>query len=180
MVHSGGQLQRQAARDRPLRRGRRGPALAVAVVAALAVVCGRPPAASAQAAIGFQGGVAVDSAYPEQIFGGVFFQSGDLGRGIRVRTGVDGATGEGLRLGTINLDLVYGYPLGANGWTLVAGGGPTIVVTRIPDTDVRDTAVGFHSLLGFGHDSGFFVEMRLGSGRAQELKLGLGWAIALD
>lgn len=173
MVHSGGRHRRLAPTGRcrvPL----------VAAALALAAVAAWPSLVSAQAAVGFQGGFAVDSAYPEQIFGGVFFQTGDLGRGIRLRPGVDGATGEGLRLGTVNFDLVYGYPLGANGWTLLAGGGPTIVITRIPGTDIRDTAVGFHSLLGFGHDSGFFVEMRLGSGRAQELKLGVGWAIAFQ
>jgi hypothetical protein len=117
---------------------------------------------------------------PEQVFGGVFFQTGDIGRGIRLRPGIDGGTGDGLRVATVGMDFVYGYPLGSNGWTLLAGGGPAVVITRIPDFDVRDTGVGFHSLVGFGHDSGFFVEARLGSGRAQQLKLGVGWAITLN
>ena len=38
-----------------------------------------------------------------------FFQTGDIGRGIRVRPGIDGAAGQGLRIATINVDLVYGY-----------------------------------------------------------------------
>lgn len=172
MVHSRGRQQRMAATPKVR--------VSLIVGAALATLLAQASNASAQAAVGFQGGFAADSVYPEQVFGGVFFQTGDLGRGIRLRPGIDGATGEGLRLGTVNIDLVYGYPLGANGWTLIAGGGPTIVITRIPGTDFRDTAVGFHSLLGFGHDSGFFLEMRLGNGRAQELKLGVGWAIAFQ
>lgn len=154
--------------------------MVVAGTLAIVAVLAQAAPAAAQAAVGFQGGFAVDSTYPEQVFGGVFFQTSDLGRGIRVRLGVDGATSEDLRIGTINLDMVYGYPLGGNGWTLIAGGGPAIVITRIPGVDFRDTAVGFHSIFGFGHDSGFFVETRLGGGRAQELKLGIGWAIAFN
>jgi hypothetical protein len=146
-------------------------------LAALGLTLVTASSAWAQAAIGFQGGVAVD---PEQVFGGVFYQTGDIGRGIRLRPGIDGATGDSLRIATINLDFVYGYPLGSNGWTFLAGGGPSVVVTRIPAFDVRDKGVGFHSLVGFGHDSGFFVEVRLGSGRAQQLKVGVGWAIRLD
>ncbi|MEZ5292262.1 MAG: hypothetical protein R2745_14375 [Vicinamibacterales bacterium] len=172
MVHCGGQERLATGRRMPPARARLGAALLT-----LGVLAGLPAPASAQPAVGFQGGVAVD---PEQVFGGVFWQTGDLGRGIRLRPGIDGATGQGLRIATINMDFVYGYPLGSNGWTLYAGGGPTVVVTRIPDVDLRDTGVGFHSLVGFGHDSGFFTEIRLGSGRAQQLKVGVGWAIALN
>ena len=151
------------------------------LVAALAfvVLLASVSPARAQSAIGFHGGFAADSSQPEQVFGGVFFQSGDIGRGIRLRPGIDGATGDWLRTGTIGLDFVYGYPLN-NGWTLLAGGGPAVVITRIPDIDYRDTGVGFHSLFGFGHDNGFFAELRLGSGSAQQLKVGVGWAIVLE
>ena len=175
MVHLGGQMRQRTRRgDRPA--GWRRALVPVLALLAVSLVLAPRPAAG-QPAIGFQGGFAVD---PEQVFGGVFFQTGDIGRGIRLRPGIDGGTGEGLRIATINVDLVYGYPLGANGWTLVAGGGPSVVITRIPDFDYRDTGVGFHSLLGFAHDSGFFTEVRLGSGKAQQLKFGIGWAIALN
>ncbi len=172
MVHFGGQRQGLGTGGWGLARA------CVPLIAALTLLfMTMTTAASAQAAIGFHGGVAVD---PEQVFGGVFFQTGDIGRGIRLRPGIDGGAGDGLRVATIGVDLVYGYPLGANGWTLLAGGGPAVVITRIPDFDFRDTGVGFHSLIGFGHDSGFFTELRLGSGRAQQLKLGVGWAITLN
>ena len=150
----------------------------VAALALVALVATAPPA-RAQSAVGFHGGFAADSGQPEQVFGGVFFQSGDIGRGIRLRPGIDGATGDWLRTATIGVDFVYGYPLN-NGWTLIAGGGPAVVITRIPDLDVRDTGVGLHSLVGFGHDNGFFAEVRFGSGRAQQLKVGVGWAIVLE
>jgi hypothetical protein len=181
MVHWGGQ-ERLAQRSGT---GDRGPGLAsrcraaalIAALSVLAATAALPSPAAAQAAVGFQGGFAVD---PEQVFGGVFFQTPDLGRGIRLRPGIDGARGEGWRIGTINVDLVYGFPLGANGWTLLAGGGPSVVISKFPDADFSDTGVGFHTLIGFGHDSGFFTEIRLGSGRAQQLKIGVGWAIAFD
>lgn len=156
--------------------GTTGPLL---VALALVALSASALPARAQSAVGFHGGFAADSGQPEQVFGGVFFQSGDIGRGIRLRPGIDGATGDWLRTATIGVDFVYGYPLN-NGWTLVAGGGPAVVITRIPDLEVRDTGVGFHSLFGFGHDNGFFAEVRLGSGRAQQLKVGVGWAIVLN
>ena len=146
------------------------------LLAALAVVLVTAAPVAAQPSIGFQGGVAVD---PEQVYGGVFWQTGDIGRGIRLRPGIDGATGQGLRIAEISVNFIYGFPLGASGWTLVQGGGPAVVITRIPDLELRDTGVGASYLIGFGHDSGFFVEARLGSGSSQRLKFGVGWAIPL-
>ena len=172
MVHLRGQTQRGTGPT-----GRAAGTAGVHLVAALGVLLFAAAPALAQPAIGFHGGFAAD---PEQIFGGVFFQTGDIGRGIRLRPGIDGATGDGLRIANISVDMVYGYPLGANGWTFLAGGGPSVVVTRAAGFDGRDTGVGFHSIVGFGHDSGFFAEVRLGSGRAQQLKVGIGWAITLD
>ena len=172
MVHLRGHEERGlGTRDWRLRRA------TVTLLAALGAVMLTAAPAQAQAAIGFQGGFAVD---PEQVFGGVFFQTGDIGRGIRLRPGIDGATGDGLRIANISVDMIYGYPLGANGWTFLAGGGPSVVLTRVAGFDGRDTAVGFHSIVGFGHDSGFFTEVRLGSGRTQLLTVGVGWAITLD
>ncbi len=149
----------------------------VALFAALGAFMLSTAPAHAQPSIGFHGGFTVE---PEQVFGGVFLQTGDVGRGIRLRPGIDGATGDGFRIANISMDLVYGYPLGANGWTFLAGGGPAVVITRFAGVDGRDTGVGFSSLVGFGHDSGFFVEVRLGSGRTQQLKVAAGWAIRLD
>lgn len=155
--------------------GTRGITLGAALAILLVTLSSTP--AAAQSAIGFQGGVAVD---PEQVFGGVFWQSDDLYGGLRLRPGIDGARGDGWRIATINLDLVYGLPLGASGWTLITGGGPSIVITRVPEFDFEDTGVGAHYMFGFGHDSGFFTEIRLGSGKAQQLKLGVGWAVTLN
>ena len=63
---------------------------------------------------------------------------------------IDGATGDGYRIGTIGLDFIYGIPLGTSGWTLITGGGPSVVLTRVPEFDFEDTGVGAHYLFGFG------------------------------
>ena len=136
-----------------------------------------PATVSAQPAVGFQGGV---TGSPEQVFGGVFFQTNDIAGGVRLRPGIDGAIGQGLRIATINVDVVYGYPISGSGWTFLAGGGPSVVVTRYANFEGRDTGIGVHSIVAFGHDSGFFTELRFGSGRAQRVKFGVGWAIRLE
>lgn len=173
MVHLRGRNE-----SRRRSRGRRRAATWTAVIAGLGLLIS-PAAARAQAVVGFHGGGAVDQRYPEQAFGGVFFQTPDLGRGFRLRVGVDGATGDRFRIGTVGVDFVYGVPLNG-GWTLIAGGGPAIVITRIANTPIRNTGVGFHSSVALGHDSGFFSEIRLGSGDAQQLKFGVGWAIRFN
>lgn len=38
---------------------------------------------------------------------------------------------------------------------------------------------GRHTTWHIGHERGFFVEARLGSGMAQRFKLGVGWAVEL-
>jgi hypothetical protein len=150
-------------------------ALTVLVVTLFGVTL--PSPAAAQQVIGFHGGGTVD---PEGVFAGVFWQSGDVGGGFRLRPGIDGGTGQGVRIAAINFDFIYGIPLGGSGWTFVTGGGPSVVITRIPEIDLQDTGVGGHYLFGFGHDSGFFTEVRLGSGNVQQLTVGVGWAITLN
>jgi hypothetical protein len=131
----------------------------------------------AQPAVGFTGGASID---PEQGYVGVFYQTPDIGGRFRLRTGLDGGFGEGLRLGTVNIDFAYFIPLGNGPWKFLTGGGPTIVFTRIAD-DTFDTgteiSAGGSWLLGFAHDGGFFAEFRLGGGNVPALKMGAGWAI---
>jgi hypothetical protein len=173
MVHCGGHspgVQRRAASGWQ-------PGRTALVIAALGVSLALPAPAAAQQAVGFYGGATVD---PEQAYGGVFWQSGDIFGGLRLRPGIDGGVGEGLRIASINFDFVYGFALGLSGWTLYQGGGPSVVITRWPDFEESDTSVGAHYLFGFGHDSGFFSEIRLGSGNAQTFSIGVGWAITLN
>jgi hypothetical protein len=153
----------------------------VPIVAGLALVLLGATASpsQAQASIGFTGGASID---PDQGYVGVFWQSPDFGGGFRIRPGLDGGFGDGVRMGTINFDFIYGFQLGQGPWSLVTGGGPTIVIWRYTDDFYdfgTDLTAGASYLFGFGHENGFFTEFRLGSGNVPLLKVGAGWMIRM-
>jgi hypothetical protein len=133
--------------------------------------------ASAQSSINFNGGASID---PEQVSAGVSWESPDIGGRFRVRPGIDGGFGDGLRLGNINIDLIVKFPLGASGWSLIQGGGPVISVSTFEGQDSRELHAGGSYLFGFQHDNGFFGEFRVGGGGfVPSLKMGVGWAVQI-
>jgi hypothetical protein len=159
---------------------RRGQRIAIAAVLAACFIGLWAPQASAQSLISFSGGASID---PKQVYAGVAWESPDIGGRFRIRPGIDGGFGDGIRLGTINLDLVVKFPLGTSGWTLVQGGGPVITVSKLTG-DFEDAPKELHAggsyLFGFAHDNGFFTEFRVGGGNfVPQLKLGVGWAIEI-
>lgn len=139
-----------------------------------------PAPARAQSSIGFNGGVSID---PTQAYGGVYWESPDIGGRFRLRPGIDGGFGENLRLGTVNVDLIAKFPLGQSGWSLIQGGGPTIIIvnyTGIYADAPREVHAGGSYLFGFQHDNGFFTEFRVGGGSyVPQLKMGVGWAVEI-
>ncbi len=153
------------------------------VRAALFVACfaaWAPGAAQAQSSISFSGGASID---PKQVYAGVAWESPDIGGRFRLRPGIDGGFGDGLRLGTINLDFVVKFPLGQTGWSLIQGGGPTITVSKFTG-EFADAAQEIHAggsyLFGFQHDNGFFAEFRVGGGSyVPQLKIGAGWSVEI-
>jgi len=157
--------------------GHRG-ARALAVAACFLAVLARP--AAAQSSISFSGGASID---PEQVYTGVAWESPDIGGRFRVRPGIDGGFGDGLRLGVINLDFIVKFPLGSSAWSLIQGGGPAITITKFtgPFEDIpRDIGAGGSYLFGLQHANGFFTEFRLGGGgNVPQLKLGIGWAVEI-
>lgn len=151
------------------------------VLAALALICLSSvthaqtiSVQSTQSQVGFQGGASID---PEQMFVGVFWQSPPLASRFHLRPGIDGGFSDNLRIATINIDFIVRFPLGGSGWTLIQGGGPVIAITKIEDFDDSETSAGGSYIFGFGHDSGFFGEFRIGGGNVPVLKMGAGWAI---
>ena len=137
-------------------------------------------AASAQSSINFNGGASID---PTQVYAGVSWESPDIGGRFRIRPGIDGGFGDGIRLATINLDLVVKFPLGTSGWTLVQGGGPVISLANYTgefEDYPRELHAGGSYLFGFQHDNGFFTEFRVGGGGfVPQLKLGVGGAVEI-
>jgi hypothetical protein len=135
--------------------------------------------AAAQSSINFSGGASID---PAQVYAGVSWESPDIGGRFRLRPGIDGGFGDGLRLGTINIDLIVKFPLGTSAWSLIQGGGPVISIAKF--TDLADAPRELHAgasyLFGFQHDNGFFTEFRVGGGGfVPQLKLGVGWAVEI-
>lgn len=149
-----------------------------AVIAATFLAVAAPPAA-AQSSISFSGGASID---PEQAYGGVAWESTDIGGRFRIRPGIDGGFGDGLRLANINIDLIVKFPLGTSAWSLIQGGGPTISIAQFSDIDdaPRELHAGGSYLFGFQHQNGFFAEFRVGGGSfVPQLKLGVGWAVEM-
>ena len=135
--------------------------------------------ASAQSSINFGGGGSID---PEQVYAGVSWASPDVGGRFRLRPGIDGGFGNGLRLATVNVDVIVKFPLGTSAWSLIQGGGPTISIARLTGIDEapRELQAGGSYLFGFQHDNGFFTEFRVGGGGfVPQLKLGAGWAVEI-
>jgi hypothetical protein len=154
----------------------------IAAIATVFVLCTvlTARAASAQSSINFNGGASID---PTQVYAGVSWESPDIGGRFRLRPGIDGGFGDGLRLATINLDLVVKFQLGTSGWTLVQGGGPVISLSNYTgpfEHLPRELHAGGSYLFGFQHDNGFFTEFRVGGGGfVPQLKLGVGWAVEI-
>ena len=141
------------------------------------IVAAAPTAA--QSSIKFSGGASID---PEQVYAGVAWESPDIGGRFRIRPGIDGGFGDGLRLANINIDLIAKFPLGTTAWSLIQGGGPTISITTF--SDFEDASPELHAggsyLFGFQHDNGFFAEFRIGGGGyVPSLKMGVGWAVEI-
>ena len=115
---------------------------------------------------------------------GVAWESPDIGGRFRLRPGIDGGFGDGIRLATINIDLIVKFPLGTTAWSLIQGGGPTITVSKFTgefEDAPRELHAGGSYLFGFQHDNGFFTEFRVGGGSfVPQLKLGVGWAVEIQ
>src|SRR3954466_16315761 len=92
---------------------RRGRSTVVACLLLVVVAAAAPARAQS---IGFVGGGTID---PHQGYGGVFWESPDLGGPFRIRPGIDGGAGDGLWLVSINIDLLGRFPLGQSGWSLI-------------------------------------------------------------
>ena len=164
-----------------IRSGQRAALAAMVLAGSLAIAI----PADAQS-IAINGGASID---PKQVYAGVAWESKDIGGRFRFRPGLDGGFGDGFRLGTVNIDFVYAYPLGTSHWTLINGGGPVISLARYPEYQrggqvlnpaYTEVHAGGSYLFAMRHENGFFAEFRLGGGGyTPNLKFGAGWAIEI-
>jgi hypothetical protein len=151
----------------------------IAICLALVLLCAAP-LANAQG-VGFVGGGSID---PEQFYAGTFFETPVIAQGVRIRPGVEGSWGEGLRMASINIDIIRRSDI-TSGWQFYTGGGPVILITRvsdsarIPDPErEEDVTGGLAALVGFMHQSGFLTEFKFGhTGNGTVLKFGAGFRV---
>lgn len=146
------------------------------IVVCGAVACLLPVAAGAQG-VGFQAGAAFD---PEQIYVGSHVEFAVGSNQFVIRPGVDGAFGGGWRTAAIRADFIYRVTLGATGWRIRQGLGPSVNVARSMDLDITDVSGSWNYLIGVDNENGFFVEFKGGrarGARAPLLWIGVGYTI---
>ena len=130
--------------------------------------------------VGFIGGGTID---PEGFFVGTFFETPPVASSVRVRPGVDGSWGDGLRVASINFDIIHRADVGST-WQFYTGGGPSVLITRVdasslPAGVVDDVSAAFGAVIGFSHSGGFLTEFKYGysSHNGGSLKIGAGFKI---
>ena len=130
------------------------------------------PAPAVAQGVGFQGGGTVS---PNQFYVGSHLEVPLGGRGFVLRPSVDGGTGDGVTLASLNFEFLYRYELPADDWALYQGTGPAVNFFRVADeTNVRG---GFNFVLGIRHERGFFSELRVGGSGSPNLRYGVGFTL---
>jgi hypothetical protein len=146
--------------------------LVVLFLVLLFCVTGAASPARAQG-IGFQGGASID---PEQVYVGSHLETREIARGLYFRPGIDGGFGSGLKLASINVEFLYKYDINPD-WKIYQGGGPAVHIFRVGTPAQTDVTGGLNAVFGFAHDNGLFFEFKVGSGRAPNLKFGVGFTV---
>ncbi len=128
------------------------------------------PVAAAAQGVGFQAGAAFD---PEQIYLGSHVEFPIGSNQFVIRPGIEGAFGGGWRIAAIRGDFIYRVTLGASGWRIRQGLGPSVNITRSESLDLTDVSAGWNYLMGVDHENGFFIEFK--GGPAHEALVPLVW-----
>jgi hypothetical protein len=133
------------------------------------LVCGAERAYAQGFAV--RGGANVN---PDQVYGGAQYET-RLTDSIWLRPGADIGVGNDAKLFMLDGDVVYHRPLAARSpWHLLAGGGPSINIYKLPSYTTTTAGVGL--LAGLQHASGLFTEFRVGLRRDDpDFRLGVGY-----
>ena len=140
----------------------------LAFVAAFGVFAVTP--AAAQTSAGIRAGLSVD---PDQFYFGGHVETPPLVDQLRFKPNVEIGVGNDITVVAINIEFTYVFP-SQRVWNVYAGGGPALVVT---DTS-NDTSSGggFNLLVGAEHQSGLFMEVKVGVVDSPDLKIGVGYS----
>ena len=122
--------------------------------------------------VGFQGGGTASS---DQFYVGSHFQIPLGSDRFLLRPSVEGGTGNGVTLASINFEFLYRYEFSGSAWSIYQGSGAAVNFTKFDDaTTARG---GFNVIFGVSHKSGFFSEIRIGGSGSPNLRYGVGFTI---
>jgi hypothetical protein len=145
------------------------------VAAAISLVVFAAPARAQ--GVGVRAGASAD---PDQFYGGVHFETGELAERLRFRPNVEVGVGDNVTLVALNFEFTYRLPPGAprlpralSMWHLYVGAGPALNIFRFPN-DTRPEG-GFNGLIGLAHANGLFAEAKLGALNSPSFKFGVGY-----
>jgi hypothetical protein len=134
--------------------------------------------ADAQEGFGLHGGASID---PDQGFFGMHYISRPLTGDLRVHPGADVGFGDGVTLAAVHIDFAQWFEINPR-WGLYFGGGPAVNIYRFDlaplgreDSEI-EVEGGFDTLVGFAHESGWLIEMRVGSSGSPDLRFSVGYS----
>jgi len=123
----------------------------------------------AQTTAGVRAGVSAD---PDQFYVGAQIEPPPLTDRIHFRPNVEVGVGHDITLVGVNFELAYVFPSRSD-WALYTGGGPALNITR--GANGTDAGGGLNILFGGMHESGLFLEVKVGAIDSPDLKLGVGY-----
>ncbi len=129
---------------------------------------------------GPRAGLSVD---PDQVFGGIHFDFGELARNVRLQPNVELGVGDDEVLLALNIEAAYLFPI-SQAWMPYVGGGLGINYVNYDDPpgnsrDDDDTDLGLNILGGIqrvrSNASDLLLELKLGLSDSPDVKLTIGW-----
>ena len=126
--------------------------------------------AAAQTSAGIRAGLSVD---PDQFYFGGHVETPPLVDQLRFKPNVEIGLGNDVTVVALNIEFAYVFP-SQRAWNVYAGGGPALVF--IDTNNDTDSGGGFNLLVGAEHQSGLFMEVKVGVVDSPDLKIGVGYS----
>jgi hypothetical protein len=126
--------------------------------------------AAAQTSAGIRAGLSVN---PDQFYFGGHVETPPLVDQLRFKPNVEVGVGNDVTVVALNIEFAYVFP-SQRPWNVYAGGGPALVV--IDTSNDTDSGGGFNLLVGAEHQSGLFMEVKVGVVDSPDLKIGVGYS----